>query len=417
MPFAGHVAPMRAIAAELVRRGHDVRAYTGTRYAEAFTSVGAEHLPWREAPDFDENDLEATFPDLGNRHGMRQLVANIQQIFIGTAAAQLRDLERAWDDRPWDILVAESTSVGAMLAAERLPAPWVTIGITPLTIPASDRPPSGLRLTPGTGTLGHVRDAALRSALALGVRVAQRAYDAERAHAGLPAAATRFDAASYSTRLTLASGVPALDFAPLTRPDWVEFVGRIAPVPSAERPLPAWWPELERSGRPVILVTQGTFNTDPTDLIRPALQALDGEDAIVVATTGNVGVVFDFPLPPNARVSQFIPFERLLPLTSVMITNGGWGGTLAGLAAGVPLIVAGGDLDKPEVAARVAYSGAGVDLRTGRPSRAAIARAYGRVVTEPGFRAAAGRIAAELARHDGAREVADRLEAVVAASG
>ena len=211
--------------------------------------------------------------------------------------------------------------------------------------------------------------------------------------------------------------MPALDFAPLTRPPWVEFVGRIAPVPAAERQLPAWWPELESSGRPVILVTQGTFNTDPTDLIRPALQALDGEDAIVVATTGSVGVAFDFPLPSNARVSQFIPFERLLPLTSVMITNGGWGGTLAGLAAGVPLIVAGGDLDKPEVAARVAYSGAG--RRSAHRSTIASGHrpAYGRVTTEPGFRAAADRIAADLARHDGVREVADRLEAVVAASG
>jgi UDP:flavonoid glycosyltransferase YjiC (YdhE family) len=99
----------------------------------------------------------------------------------------------------------------------------------------------------------------------------------------------------------------------------------------------------------------------------------------------------------------------------VMITNGGWGGVLAGLAAGVPLIIAGGDLDKPEIATRVAYSGAGIDLRTGRPSRAAIARAYGQLATEPRYRDAARRIADELARHDGAREVADRVEAVVAA--
>src|SRR3954447_4427586 len=29
MPFAGHAQPMAAVAAELVRRGHDVVAYTG----------------------------------------------------------------------------------------------------------------------------------------------------------------------------------------------------------------------------------------------------------------------------------------------------------------------------------------------------------------------------------------------------
>jgi UDP:flavonoid glycosyltransferase YjiC (YdhE family) len=35
-------------------------------------------------------------------------------------------------------------------------------------------------------------------------------------------------------------------------------------------------------------------------------------------------------------------------------TDGCWGGVLAALGAGVPLVVAGGTLDKPEVARRVA---------------------------------------------------------------
>ena len=63
-----------------------------------------------------------------------------------------------------------------------------------------------------------------------------------------------------------------------------------------------------------------------------------------------------------------MPHSWLLPHTSVMVTNGGFGGVQAALSNGVPLVVAGATEDKPEVAARVAWAGVGVDLRTGSPT-------------------------------------------------
>ncbi len=80
-------------------------------------------------------------------------------------------------------------------------------------------------------------------------------------------------------------------------------------------------------------------------------------------------------LAPNVRLARFVPHDRLLSHTDAMVTNGGYGGVQQALAHGVPLVVAGDSEDKPEVAARVAWSGAGIDLRTGRPSQAMVARA------------------------------------------
>jgi UDP:flavonoid glycosyltransferase YjiC (YdhE family) len=94
-----------------------------------------------------------------------------------------------------------------------------------------------------------------------------------------------------------------------------------------------------------------------------------------------------------------------------MVTNGGFGGVQAALAAGVPLVVAGGTEDKPEVAARVAWSGAGVDLRTGTPDAAALRRAVDAVLADPSYRAAARRIAADAASHDALAEIAAELAA------
>ena len=99
-----------------------------------------------------------------------------------------------------------------------------------------------------------------------------------------------------------------------------------------------------------------------------------------------------------------------------MVTNGGWGGVLAALHHGVPLVVAGGDLDKPEVAARVAWAGAGVNLRTGTPSPRALLRAWQRVSGEPAYRTVAERIGEALRQHDGPREVVEHTEALLASS-
>ncbi|HYI50617.1 MAG TPA: glycosyltransferase, partial [Microbacterium sp.] len=82
MPFTGHVTPMRAVAAALVARGHEVRFYTGAAFREGVESTGATFVPWRAAPDFDEYDPAATFPRLLGRKGMRQLLINVQDVFI-----------------------------------------------------------------------------------------------------------------------------------------------------------------------------------------------------------------------------------------------------------------------------------------------------------------------------------------------
>ena len=102
---------------------------------------------------------------------------------------------------------------------------------------------------------------------------------------------------------------------------------------------------------------------------------------LVVATTGGPDPEpLRAGLPANARLERFIPHDRLLPHVDVMVTNGGYGGVQQALANGVPLVVAGDSEDKPEVAARVQWSGTGVNLHTGRPSPAMVAHAVRRVL-------------------------------------
>ena len=120
-------------------------------------------------------------------------------------------------------------------------------------------------------------------------------------------------------------------------------------------------------------MTQGTVANTAPELIAPALDGLRGEEMLVVATTGGATaqwVGLD-PLPANARVEPQVPYAALMPHVDVMVTNGGYGGVQYALANGIPLVVAGTSEDKAEIAARVAWSESGINLKTKQPTAGA----------------------------------------------
>ncbi|RJK95358.1 glycosyltransferase [Vallicoccus soli] len=417
MPFTGHVVPVLQAAGALVAAGHRVRAYVGSAFAERARAAGAEPVRWERAPDYDERDLRATFPRTG-RGGPRGLLANLEHVFVRTGDAQARDLLALWDRRPWDVLVADGLALGGGLASERLGAPWASLTVVPLALPSRDLPPPGLPLAAGRGRLGRARDALLRGAATAATRPVRRALRETRAALGLDPGAVRLDDQWVSPHLALALGVPALEEPRSDLPQQVHLVGAFPPA-GGDRPLPDGWEEVLAGPRPVVHVTQGTFGTDPEDLLRPALEALGQRDVTVVATTGVEGRDrLPFPVPPGTLVADRLPYGRLLPRCDAVVTNGGWGGVLASLHHALPLVVAGADLDKPAVAARVARAGAGVDLRTGRPSAEAVGRAVDRVLApRSAHRDGARRVAAQLAAHDTAAEVVALVGRLLAGGG
>lgn len=410
MPFTGHVMPLLAVALALTERGHDVRFYTGAAFRNRVEASGARFVPWRAAPDFDENDLPATFPRLVGKKGFSQLLINVADLFIGTAPRQFEDLEAEWRRAAWDVLATDEVSIGAVLAAERLGFAWATVAVLPLNMPGPQGPPSGLGLAPGRYPLTKMRDAALRTAVPLISRPLRKPLADSRAAVGLPPSRLTMDRIVFSPRLVVASGSTSLDYRRGDRPPSVEFVGQLRSRGPREADLPVWWDDLR--GRRIVHVTQGTQNIDPADLIAPTVQALaDREDLLVVVATGVLGRdTLPFPVPANARVAGFLPYDQFLPLVDIGVTNGGWGGTLAALSRGIPLAIAGGDLDKPEIAARVAWAGAGVDLRTGTPSPAAVRAAVERIEKDASVRASAEQVGQELRSLGGAPRAAELLE-------
>jgi MGT family glycosyltransferase len=222
------------------------------------------------------------------------------------------------------------------------------------------------------------------------------------------------DSAILADRLIVPT-IPEFEYPRSDLPDHVRFVGAVTPAPADDFLAPRWWGELS-AGRPVVHVTQGTIdNADTSRLIEPTIEALRDEDVTLVVSTGGRPVSQLWaPLPANTFVTEYIPHDVLLPHVDVMVTNGGYGAVQRALMAGVPLVVAGNTEDKPEVAARVEYFGAGVNLRTGTPTAGEVRHAVRQVLQDDGYRTAAGNLQSTYADRDGVAEIAVLVDEVIA---
>jgi UDP:flavonoid glycosyltransferase YjiC (YdhE family) len=177
----------------------------------------------------------------------------------------------------------------------------------------------------------------------------------------------------FETQVKLADAylqltVPSFEF-PRRLPSAVRFVGTLPIIPN-QVPLPPWADELDGT-RKVVLVTQGTVaNHDFDLLVTPALAALaDQPDLLVVVTAGGRPAdAIPGPIPANARVASYLPFEWILPKTDVFVTNGGYGSVNQAMSFGVPLVCAGLTEDKADVNARVGWSKVGINLKTNTPT-------------------------------------------------
>jgi len=230
----------------------------------------------------------------------------------------------------------------------------------------------------------------------------------------VPTSMTLFHSTVGLADAYLQLSVPGFEF-PRDIPQSVHFVGTPPIIPN-QVPPPPWAHELDGS-RKVVLVTQGTVaNHNLNLLIGPTVAALANEpDVLVVVTAGGRPIdAIPGPIPPNVRVSSFLPFEWLLPKVDVLVTNGGYGSVNQAMSFGIPLVAAGLTEDKADVNARVAWSGVGINLATNEPSRDALRRAVRTVLDEPAYSLRARQMAGEFAAIDTQSEIPRIVSQLVA---
>lgn len=412
-PMPGHVAPLVGAARGLVARGHQVIFNTGSVFKSGIETIGAHFVPLHADIDYDYRNIDQRFPERAQLPpGPAQMLWGVKHLFADSIAQQyeglraiLREQEEAGE--PIDAIVIDTLFYGAfpfLLAPEagKRRVPVVSLGVSVLAQASVDTAFFGLGLPPSSTPRGRERNGALNRYMQHHVfGPLQKYVDETLAKVGCPPLPHFIsDAGSLLPDRYLQLTSERFDYPHSDLPANFAFAGPMIPPPG-EFTEPAWWKELDGS-KPVVVVTQGTLaNGDPRQLIVPALQALASENVLVVAGTGGPPVdIIPGPIPANARLGAFLPFHQLLPKADVFVTNGGLGGVTHALSLGVPLVVAGDSEEKPEIAARVAWSESGINLATGNPSPELLQGAVNEVLRNSRYRAGARAMQADFARYN-----------------
>ena len=407
----GHVTPSMPIARKLVERGHEVVWITGREYKAKVEATGARFHPLPKENDPNGMEVYDFHPELKKLKGLAQIKFWIKHVCLDASPRDIQEIDVVLANFPADVLIGDPMAFGNVFKSEMDGTPSACISLLPLSLPSSDTAPWGLGLLPGDNLVTKIRNRLINF---LTYRVLLRSLTTYtnnvRRNLGLkPLNDSCFEGMWKIPSLIMHISTPAFEYPRSDQPKNLHFIGPVLPEPDDTFQPPQWWSDLN-DPEPVILVNQGTLAKNLNDLTIPSIEGLKDQRMLVVAVPVKEGQLPE--LPSNVRAEPFIPFDHLFPHVDVMVTNGGYGGTQFALAHGIPLVVAGGTEDKMEVAARVEWAGAGINLRKQQPSPREICAAVNEVLSNPVYRENAKRIQADFAKYDAPTRAAELLEAL-----
>ena len=374
VPMEGHVRPLLPVAQALLRAGHNVRLATGPELHDLVRAAGIH--PVAAGPScelaFGTVERDPRFAELS--FIQRAPVAFSQVI----APAKLPDLEQIVAEWRPDLIVHECTDLAGPIAAAVAGLPAVTQGWGLVPLPGRTVPDPadvvalwrsrGVEPDPYAGIFGAVHLHPMPSSLE------------PDAH------------------------VPVGFLQPM----------RFGTAPVAGATLPAWVDRLDPAHRPVIYVSLGTHTYfSRPEFFRTILDGLSlrGLDADVVVTVGvhndphSVGSQL-----PNVHVEGWLPLTHLLPRCSLVICHAGSGTLLAGLAAGLPLLLLPRGADQFENSAASERAGVARVVAPETLTADAIADGVEQLLMCVTYREAAARVRADIEAMPAPSDVVPLLE-------
>lgn len=156
------------------------------------------------------------------------------------------------------------------------------------------------------------------------------------------------------------------------------------PLWSAQVPLPEWWTRLPED-KGVILLTLGS--SGKADLLPMALSVLSGLPiTVVVATAGRIDLA---DVPANAFVADYLPLDRAMQRSSLVICNGGNLTTYQALYTGVPILGICSNMDQLLNMCAIKRIGAGLSLRAAQVRPKQLKEAVQTLLDRPAYTQAA----------------------------
>jgi UDP:flavonoid glycosyltransferase YjiC (YdhE family) len=386
----GHALPALALSRALLAGGHEVTVELSERWRRPATSLGAGFLAATEYVAFPEGASSGRYR---------------------TVVDHARSLAGAFDDLRPDAVISDLVAAAPPLAAELAGIPHATLVPTLYPVQGRGLPPYpiGLRAprTPAGTWAWRAIDPVL-GAVRPTTRWLRRVpplLDGIRTELGLAPLGGGRQITTYgaiSDSLALVATFPQLEY-PRAWPPGVRIAGPMhfeLPYPDVDPP---------PGDGPLVLVASSTAR-DGHELVATAISALEAEPVRVLATLNHRGESWREPVPPNARVVDWVSYAQVMPRAGLVITSGGHGTVTRALAAGIPVLVCPSGADTAENGARTAWAGAGLMLPRRLLSATALRYAVRRLLGEPRFAVRAGELAEWSRDNDGAARGAALVE-------
>jgi len=428
-PLTGHVSPVLRLAALLHEQGWSVSFLSSAFFRPRIEAAGLRFLPLLGAAALDDTSLFPKSPLRTAGGAERPLVPSVidshhqtldsvpaQWASVKSALAQLH--REAPGRRV--VVICEAFFYGSLplkLGAplpDGVPAPpTLCVSITAPAIRSVDLPPFCWPLPFDPSADGRRRNAAAWEEWETRVLPLTRALDARLLEAGSVRGVGEvfMGGGNYTLHdAILQIGLPGFEYPRSDPPGHFKLVGILPPTTAGERADLGWWVEIvanaslnerDPNRKKVVVVAQGTVETEPTELILPTMRHLEGQaHVLTVAILGSRGARLSptVKVPHNARIADYLNYDAILRHADLWVHNGGYGATTHGISHGVPMVIAGEGQDKPESGKRVAYSGLGINLGCARPSIERLGEAINRVLEESCFVRAARQLSSVAAR-------------------
>jgi MGT family glycosyltransferase len=409
-PMTGHLNPLLAIGRILIAEGHELAFLTGSPLRSRVERLKANFYPLPKEADINANDIVMSDEVKAAPLGPQWLRVVIERLFVDTIPGQYSGMHKVLRQFPADVIIGDDMFFGVlpMLLGPRSERPPIVLcGTSILHWQRNDRAPTFAGLPPAAtqaqldeyAAFAREHDKIVDGPLGLCVNRCLKELGVG------PVTKPLFESVVELADAYMQLTVPRFEF-PRDIPSSVTFVGTPPIIPN-QVPLPSWAYELDGS-RKVVLVTQGTVANHNFDLlIAPALAGLANEPDLLVVVTAGGRAAGDIPgpIPGNARLASYLPFDWLLPKVDVLVTNGGYGSVNQAMSFGIPLVTAGLTEDKADVNARVAWSGVGINLATNNPTPQALREAVRTVLDKPDYRSGASAMADEFKTIDTHSEI------------
>jgi MGT family glycosyltransferase len=415
IPAEGHFSPLTGIAMKLKNQGHDVRWYTSKMFEEKLRTLGIPHYPFKKAMEVNQFTVNEVFPERKKlKAGVPQLKFDLKHFFIYRSPEYFEDISEIKQRFPFDVFVCDAAFTAGKLVKEKLKVSSVAVGIVPVMSTSKDLPPYGLGLTPDHSFAGRIKQKVLRFvAKNILFKESSVEYNKILKRYDLPAEKiVIFDIPAQRSDVFLQSGTPGFEYERSDMPEKLKFVGPLHAYKNGEKKDFKYdWENKLSKYKKTILISQGTFESDHSKLIIPALEALKNEDYLLIVATGyhNTEELRTKYQQANIVIEDFIDFDFIMPLTNIYITNGGYGGVLLAIEYALPMLAAGINEGKNEICARIGYFKLGIDLKTEKPTRQKIKTAVDKILSDPEYKKNVEQLRDEFKQCDANKSSADYI--------